>query len=176
MSIGGHGRNLTAITGFAGDRFDNHGTIGQFRSFGFKKFLEEFRMRARQAQKDAALAFFHPVEISAHPLALAEALARNLLFIRQKPGCPSHVDENIAALDALDRAGDDFAFAFAEFGDHGSLFRLTDFLHDDLLGGLGGDTAVFPLALDREDDFFIQLRVFLDFARVGQEDMMLGIV
>ena len=98
-------------------------------------------MRARQEDLRAARLRTHVVDIGAHPLALAEALARQQLVAAQHRLGTAQVDHDIAELDPLDETVDDFADTVLELGELALPLGVAHFLDDDLLRRLGGDAA-----------------------------------
>ena len=107
---------------------------------------------------------------------MTETLAGNLLFIGQEAGGPAHVHKDITALNALNRTGDNLSFALAKFSNHGSFFRLANFLHNHLLGGLGGNAAVVPPAFNRKDNFLVKLGVFFNLTGILEQNVVLGVI
>jgi hypothetical protein len=66
-----------------------------------KELFKKVRMRAREAQVDAARRLLYLVEQCADALALAIALAGDLLVVGQDAGGAAEVDIEVAALHAL---------------------------------------------------------------------------
>src|SRR5690606_3377283 len=94
VSVFCFGGNLRAVSRFAGDSLHNNRTVCELGRLGFKELLEEFRVGTGEAKKHAARRLFDAIEIRAHALTLAKALARNLLLIGKEAGRATHVDEN----------------------------------------------------------------------------------
>src|SRR6476619_7517373 len=76
---------------------------------------------------------------AADAVADADHFARDLLVAANDALGAAEVDDDVAELDALDDAGDDFADAVLEFLMLALALGVADLLEDDLLGGLGGD-------------------------------------
>ena len=83
----------------------------------------------------------HVVDIGAHPLALAEALARQQFVAPQHRLGAAEIDDDIAELDPLDEAVDDLADAVLELGVLPLPLGVAHLLDDDLLRGLRRDAA-----------------------------------
>ena len=75
----------------------------------------------------------------------AVRLARHLLAHRQHGLGAAQVDDDVAALEAADDAGDELALAVLVLVEDVLALGVADALDDDLLGGLRGDAAE-PLA------------------------------
>jgi len=91
-------------------------------------------------------------------IAHAHHFARNGLVARNEGlGLAAEVEIDVAALDALGHAVDQFAHAILEGIDHLRALGLADALHDHLLGGLRGDAPEFGV-LDLLLDVFADLR------------------
>ena len=71
----------------------------------------------------------------------AVGLARHLLAHRQDRLGAADVDDEVAALEAADDAGDELALAVLVLVVDVLALGLADALDDDLLGGLRGDAA-----------------------------------
>jgi hypothetical protein len=82
---------------------------------------------------------------SAHAVADANHLARDLLVAADDALGAAEIDDDMAELDPLDDAGDDLAGAVLELLILALALGIADLLEDHLLGGLGGD----PAELDR---------------------------
>src|SRR5579872_4971763 len=101
----------------------------------------ELRMGARQENLRAAHFLAYVIDIGAYPLALAEAFARQQLVAAQDSLGAAQIDDDVAELDALDQAVDDFADAVLEFVELTLTFGVAHLLNDDLFRGLGRDAA-----------------------------------
>ena len=107
----------------------------------------------------------------ADAVADADHFARDLLVAADDALGAAEVDDDVAELDALDDAGDDFAGAVLEFFILALALGVADLLEDDLLGGLGGDAA----ELDRRqriDDEVADRGVLLELLRALQVDLL----
>ena len=133
-------------------------------------------MRTGKLEEDTFRGFLYAVEVGAHALALAIALAGYLFFVGEDAGRTAHIDEEVAAFDALYRARDDFPLPCSVFGHNGRLLGFADLLDDDLFCRLRGDTAIVALALERKDDLRVELRVLFYLLRILDHDVMLGVV
>src|SRR5690606_2990977 len=90
-----------------------------------------------------ALLAAHVIDIGAHAIAIAEHFARDQFVAADDGFAATEVDDDIAVFDALDGAVDDFADAVEIFVIHALALGIAHLLHDDLLGGLGGNAAEF---------------------------------
>ena len=83
----------------------------------------------------------HVEHVGLDAVAGAVALARHLLADRQHRLGAAQVDDDVAALEAADDAGDDLALAVLVLVEDVLALGVAGALEDDLLGGLGGDAA-----------------------------------
>ena len=134
-------RDLGAAAGIARDRFDLDDAVIDLRHLLREQLGHELRVRARQEDLRAARLLAHVVDIGAHPLALAEALARQQFVAPQHRLGAAEIDDDIAELDPLDEAVDDLADAVLELGVLPLPLGVAHLLHDDLLRGLRRDAA-----------------------------------
>ena len=118
------------------------------------------RVSRRDAQDQAADA-----------VADADHFARDLLVAADDALGAAEVDDDVAELDALDDAGDDFVGAVLELLILALALGVADLLEDDLLGGLGGDPAEFDRR-QRIDDEVAHRGVLLELLRALQIDLL----
>src|SRR5277367_852860 len=85
----------------------------------------------------------HVENVGADTVAVAEYLARQHLVPAHDSFAAAQIDDHAAIFDALDDAVDDIADTILEFLILAVALGLADLLHNDLLGGLRGDTAIF---------------------------------
>ncbi len=103
----------------------------------------------------------------------ADRLARDHLVARDEAlGVAAEVDEDAVAVDPLDDAGDERPDAALVLVDDLRAFGLAHLLHDDLLGGLGGDAAEGD-RLERHFDVAADLGVGRDVERVLEAQFLL---
>src|SRR3989344_1440413 len=133
-------------------------------------------MRTRKAKEYASRRLLHSIEICSHSLALRKSLSRYLLFVWQEARGLAKIDEDVTALHSLHCAGNNFTLLSAIFANQMHLLRLADLLHDHLLGSLRGNPAVVSLRLDREDNLFTNLSIFLNLFSIFQKNVMLRVV
>ena len=69
------------------------------------------------------------------------AFRARLLLAREHRFDPADLDDDVAVLEALDRAADDLADALVVFAEDVLALGFADFLEDHLLGRLRGDAA-----------------------------------
>ena len=98
-------------------------------------------MGTRQENLRAALFAANVVNVSAHAVAVTHVFPRDHLVTTDDAFATAEIDDDIAIFDALDGAVDDFADAVLELVILAVTLGFAHLLHDDLLGGLGGDTA-----------------------------------
>src|SRR5439155_22377934 len=113
---------------------------------------------------------FDVVELGAHSLALAEALARQQFVAAQHRLGPAEIDDDIAELNPLDEAVDDLADAVLELAVLALALGVAHLLHDDLLGGL----RRYPAEINRRQrigDEIADLGVFVQPLRRGERDL-----
>src|ERR1700761_3381485 len=82
-------------------------------------------------------------DIGADAVAVAKHFARQHLVAAHDSLAAAEIDDHAAIFDALDDAVDDIADAVLEFLVLPVALGLAHLLHDHLLGGLGGDAAIF---------------------------------
>jgi len=85
----------------------------------------------------------HVEDESTDAVAGAEHLARQHFVAADNRFAAAEIDDHAAIFDALDGAVDDVADAVPEFLVLAVALGVAHLLHDDLLGGLRGDAAVF---------------------------------
>ncbi len=83
------------------------------------------------------------------------------------------LDDGIATLHALDRAGDEMFLAIEEVVEHLLALGIADLLQDHLLGGLRADATKID-RLERFLDVVADLHVGIILARIGQTDLLGG--
>ena len=107
----------------------------------------------REEDLRAARFFAHVVDVGAHPVAVAEALARDQFVAAQQRLGAAEFDHQVAVLGALDHAVDDLADAVLELLVLPLALVFAHALHDDLLGGLRGDAAEIDRRQRIDDEF-----------------------
>ena len=154
-------RDLGAHARIARGAEDLDQALADFRHFELEQFDQEFRRGARQEQLRTALLGAHVLQVSLDAILRTDRLARNHLVARDEAfGIAAQVDEHAVAIDALDDAGHQRADAALELIDDLRALGLAHLLHDDLLGGLGGDAA-------ERDRFHRHFDVTADFGAPG---------
>ena len=98
-------------------------------------------MGAAQEDLRAALLAAHVVDVGADAVAVAVHLARDQLVAADDRFATAEIDDDVAVLDALDRAVHDLADAVDVLVVHPLALGIAHLLDDDLLGRLGGDAA-----------------------------------
>ena len=128
-------------------------------------------MRARQEDLRPARLLAHVVDVGAHPVAVAEALARDQFVAAQQRLGAAEFHHQVAVLGALHHAVDDLADAVLEFLELPLALVFAHALHDHLLGGLRGDAAEIDRR-QRIDQMLADLDVRLELP--GDVDRDLG--
>ncbi|MNN11401.1 hypothetical protein D3C81_1243590 [compost metagenome] len=155
----------TRITGGSHD-FDE--ALGNFRHFNAEKLDQHLRRGARQNQLWATVFGANFLEQRTQAHANTEGFARDDVFAGQQGlGVVAQVNDDVVAGNLLDGTGDDLANALAVGVDHLRALGLTDLLHDDLLGGLGGDTTELD-GLDLLFDHVTDLGFRVGFVNLAQ--------
>src|SRR5262249_16163654 len=98
-------------------------------------------MRAREDDLRAAARQLHVDDVRADAIALAIALARDLLLLGQDRVGASQIDDDVLLLEALDGAGRQLALAILELLEDAVALGVAHALDDVLVGRLGRDTA-----------------------------------
>ena len=163
--------DLGAAARVAGGGLDLDDAVVNLRHFLREQLLHEVGMGARQEDLRAAGFAADAQDQRADAVADADHLARDLLVAADDALGAAEVDDHVAELDALDDAGDDLAGAVLELLILALALGVADLLEDDLLGGLGGDSA----ELDRRqriDDEVADARVLLELLRALRVDLL----
>ena len=138
--LGGH-RDLTAISGLAGDGPDLHYAFVYLGYLKLEQASKEVLVRAREDELGASKGAVHLQQVELLPLAGPVVLRPHLLRHRQDRLRLTKVDYDVIGFDPLDEAGHDVPFAVRELLEHHLPLRLPQALEDDLLGRLSGDAA-----------------------------------
>src|SRR5690606_34984741 len=148
----GDDRDLGAVARIARTTLDLHQALAHFRDLELEQLHHEFRRCAADEQLRAARLVAHVEQVTADAVAGAHDVARDRLVLGDEGlGVATQVNEDVAALHALDHAGDQFADAVLPRVHHLLALGLAHALHDHLLGGLRGDAPevdVLDLFLD----------------------------
>src|SRR6185312_8997581 len=135
-----HG-DLGARARLAGRALDAHDLLVDLRHLLLEQLLEQALVRARQDHLRTARVAIDVEAVRLDRVADAVALARHLLAHRQHGLGLADVDDERAALEAANDAGDDLALAILELVEDVVALGLADALIDDLLRGLRRDPA-----------------------------------
>ena len=127
-------------------------------------------MRARQEDLRAACLRPDIVDVGAHPILVAERLARLHLVAAQDRLGATEIDQHVAVFDALDLADHDLADAVLVLVVLALALGLAHLLHDHLLGALRGDAAEIDRR-QRLQDVVADLRRRIALARLLQRDL-----
>src|SRR4030095_6612503 len=131
--------DLRAIARFAYSAADYHGAVVDLGHLLCEELDQQCGIGARQHDLRPLGAAVHALDHGADALARRVALGARLLLARQHRVDAADLDNQIAALEALDRAVDHLADALVVLGEDVLALRLAHLLEDDLLGGLRGD-------------------------------------
>src|SRR6185437_13828380 len=182
-------RDLRAAAGIARHRLDLDDAIINFRHFLSEELRHELRVGTREEDLRPAHFLAHIVDIGAHALALAEALARQQFVAAQDGLGAAEVDDDVAEFDTLDEAIDDLADPILELVVLALALGIAHALHDHLLRGLrrdaaeidrrqriGEEIADFGLRIEMLGYFELDLRRFVldrigDLAKAHQLDL-----
>ena len=163
--------DLGAAAGVAGRGLDLDDAVVNLGHFLGEQLLHEVGVRARQEDLRAAGLAADRHDERADAVADADHLARDLLVAADDALGAAEVDDDVAELDALDDAGDDFVGAVLELFKLALALGVADLLEDDLLGGLGGDSAELDRR-QRVDDEVADRRALLELLRALQVDLL----
>ena len=141
--IAGNHADFRARAGIAGHRLDLDDAVIDFRHFLREQLRHELRMGAGEEDLRAAGFAADVEDVGADAVAVAEHFARQHLVAADDGFTAAEIDDHAAIFDALDDAVDDVADAVLEFLILPVALGLAHLLHDDLLGRLRGDAAVF---------------------------------
>ena len=149
-------RDLGARARIAGRRLDLQQPFLDLRNLQLEQLDQKLGDDARQDQLRPAAAAVDLQQEGAHAVADAQVLLRDHLIARQHRLDAAGLDDRVAALDALDRAGDQMLLARQEVVQDLLALGIADLLQDDLLGGLRADAAELD-RLERLFDVFVEL-------------------
>ncbi len=169
-AVVGDDGNLGAGPWITRDRADLDDAVIDLRHFLREELGHELRMRARQEDLRPAHFLAHVVDVGAHPLALAEALARQKLVAAQDRLGAAEIDDHVAELDALDQAVDDLADAVLVLAELPLALGVAHLLHDHLLRGLSGDAAEID-GRQRVGDEIADFRLGVEALGLAQRDL-----
>src|SRR5204862_4167666 len=141
--------NLRANAGIASSRPDLDQAFFDFGHFELEQPHDELRRDPRQDQLWTLGRTVDLHHISAHAIAHAQHFLRDQLIAWNDAFDTAGLDDRVAALDALDRAGQQIVFALEKIVQNLLALGIADFLQNDLLGGLRADTP----ELDRLERF-----------------------
>src|SRR5450830_76437 len=174
----GADRDLGTRTRITGGCHDFDQACGDFRHFDTEQLDQHFRRGTRQDQLRAAVLGADFLEQGTHAHADTESLAGDDVFAgQQRFGVVTQVNDDVVAGDFLHGAGDDFPQALAIGVDDLCTLGFANLLHNDLLGGLSGDTTEFD-GLDLVFDDVANLGAWVglcDFARPGLDRRIIKI-
>ena len=143
--IVGDDRDLGARAGIAGDGFHLDDPVVNLRHFLREQLRGELRMRARKENLRPPRFAPDVIDIGANAVAGPEHFARDQ-FVAPHHGLararPAEIDDDVAVFDALDLAVDDFADPVLVDLILLVALGLANLLHQHLLGGLRGNSAV----------------------------------
>src|SRR5262249_47224446 len=132
---------LRLVAGLADEVPDLDHALADLGHLELEELPDEVGVRAREDDADALALRAHLEEVRADAVADLVVLAADLLGARDDALDAPEVDDQVAALDALDRAGDDRLEAPVVLVEVLVALRLADPLVHHLAGGLGGDAT-----------------------------------
>ena len=170
-----HDGNFRALASFAGDGADDDGAVINFGDFGLEQVLNEI---GHGAGYDDARTFGSTLDASdddAHALADGERFQARLFLTRHAGFGLAEIEDHVRTFDALHGRVDDFAYASDVVVVNGVAFGLADFLKNYLLGKLRSDAAENSLGDLGNSQLSTDLDGGIDFARVIDRDLEIGI-
>ena len=141
-TIVGLDRDLGAGTRITGGAHDFDHLFADFRHFDAEQLFQEVRAGAADEQLGTTGFRTHGVEQATDTVAGTEGLTGQHVVTEDHGfGIAAQIQDHVVAVALLDHAADDGAFLVLELVNDLGTLGLAHFLHDDLLGGLGGDTV-----------------------------------
>ena len=168
-------RDLGAHPGIARRGADLDQALLDFRHLELEQPLQKLGNDARQQELRTPRLRFDLRHVRPHAVAHAQVLLRNQLIARDHAFDAPRLDDHAAALDALDRAGEQVVLAFEKVVQDLLTLGIADLLQDHLLRGLRADAAEFHrLEWLLDDVSELQRRIAL--RGVGNRDLMRGLL
>ncbi len=153
--------DLGAQARIPGRRHDVDQTFADFRHLDLEQLDQEPRFGTAHEQLRTPNLGIDFLQETPNPVTGAHRFTRDHVFPRNDGiGIVAQIQIHVAALDALDHAHHQFTNPVLVGLDHLGPFRLAHLLHDDLLGGLGGDAAKvdgLDLFLDEVTDLDVRV-------------------
>ncbi len=150
-------RDLGAHAGVARRRLDLDQAFFDLRDLELEQAHDQIGRDARQQELRAARLRLDLDHVGANAVADAQILLRDQLIARNHAFDPARFDDHVAALDALDRPGQQIVVAVEEIVEDLLALGVADLLQDHLLRRLRADAAEFD-GLERLLDHVAQLR------------------
>ena len=172
--VGFH-RDLGAHAGIARRRLDLDEAFLDLGDFQLEQPLQKLGDDARQQELRPARLRFDLGYVRPDAVADAQVLLRNQLIARDHAFDAPRLDDHAAALDALDRAGEQVVLAFEKVVQDLLALGIADLLQDHLLRGLRADAAEFH-RLERLLDDVSELQRRIALGGVGDRDLMRGLL
>ena len=158
---------LARVAGYAVNLDD---ALGYLRHFRRKELAEEFGPSAGEQNLRPSARLEHLVYVAPHSIALAIALAADLLFVWNGRFGPTEVEDDVAVADLLHGTGLDEANSAYKFVVYPLALGFADPLNENLLGGLDGIAAkVGEIELLHQHRAQLDMRVYV--AGVGEENL-----
>ena len=132
-------RNLGPNARFSGGRHDGDDALADLRHFGAEQVDQEVGMRSRQQHLGTAGLVQDVQHQRANSVPAPVALLGDLLADRHHRFGVTEVDDNVAPVDPLNDAVQNFSLAVDKIGEDGIFLGVFHLLNDDLFGGLSGD-------------------------------------
>ena len=155
--------DLGADAGIARRRLDLDEAFLDLRHFQLEQPHQELRCDPRQDQLRALRRAVDLHHVGAHAIAHAQHLLLDQLVARNHAFDAARLDDHVAALDALDRAGEQIVLTLQEVVEDLLALGIADLLQDHLLRGLRADAAELD-GLERllDDVSELELRIAFD--------------
>ncbi len=171
VAIAAKDRNFRALTSFPSARFDRDRVVVNLRNFLFKEPHNQFGGRTRDQHTRVLTAPVDALDDAAHAVTDTEAFHARLFFLRQARFGLAHVNDVILAFQPLDDAVHQFAVAPLKLGVNAIPFGFPDFLQNDLLRGLSGNSSQC-LGRLRLAHFTADFRFAVEFAGGLKRDLL----
>src|SRR5213075_1309589 len=156
VALAAEHRDLGTLAGGADGGLDHHRAVVDLRHFHLEELDQQARIGAREHDLRSLGLLVDVGDDGADALALAVALVARLLGARHGGLGAAEVDDDVAALEALDGAVHDLAHAVDVLVVDLLALGLADALVEHLLGVLGRDAAE-TLGRERQQDLVADL-------------------
>ena len=168
-------RDLGPDPGIARRGPDLDQSLLDFRHLQLEQPHQQLRHDARQDELRPARLRLDRRDVGAHSIAHAQVLLRDELVAREHAFDPARLDDHVAALDALDRTGEQVVLPLEKVVQDLLALGVADLLQDHLLRGLRADAAELH-RLERLLDHVAELQRGVAIRGVGDRDLVRGLL